>query len=131
MRRLPILGLILLCLCSILPCIHRLLHRVNTLISLRIETRIHRRLCIFELLSSLQRRVLGLLPRRNIGWWGYVYAGHRVRVRRHVGLHALAREGWRDVRRLLLVGTEDGVWGLLRYGGCWTRIDTCLLSAVY
>lgn len=123
LSRLSILGLLLLGLglelilrgLSIL--LGLLWRRLDSLVSLRIETRIHGRLCVSKLLPSLQWCVLCLLPRRNIRRRRNVYAWHRVGVRRHVRLHALTSEGRRNVRRLLLVRTEDGVGRLLGYGG--------------
>lgn len=82
--------------------------RLYALIALSIVAGVYRGLCISELLAStLQRRMLSLLPSRNIWRRWNIYAGHGICIRWHVCLHALSRQRRRDVCRLLFVRAHD------------------------
>lgn len=74
--------------------------------------------------------MLCLLPRWDVWWWWNVHARHRVRVRRHIGLHSLARERWRYVCWLLFIRAEHRSGRLLPCGRRWTREGPELISAI-
>lgn len=106
------------------------LHWLDALVALCIEARVNRRLGVSKLLSTLQRRMLCLLPRWDIWGWRNVHTGHRIRVCGHVRLHPLTRERRRYIRWLLFVRAQNRIGGWLPCGRSWTREGTCLISAI-
>jgi hypothetical protein len=85
------------------------LHGLDSLVALRIETRIYSRFRVSELLASaLERSMLGLLPCRDVWRWRNVYTRHWICVRGHVRLYTLTGQGRWYICWLLLVRAHDG-----------------------
>jgi len=73
--------------------------------------------CILELgFPRLQRRMLGLLPSRNIWRWWDIDTRHWISIRWHIRLYALTRQRRWNIHRLLLIRAHHSIRGLRR---CW------------